>query len=520
MATLAASADGQVLSFEPPAQAGSILHAERVQWVLLLFHEGNAKAQLQTTGPGTYTNHTWLWHHASLARDFVSMEPNSPANSQAAEVAAGLQEDLGFHDAWGSLYVEAAEIQLNLTAARAGIDLARGHDVGQLLPGDYARSAVRPGAYAAETGTVGLSLSPLPSSSFSLRAEGLRVVEWHGARAACTNAHETCPGAGGGARLPLLLPNGDRLNTSVESYSQVLAPGSLTASGSLHLAAAGAARLDLGVSGFLRLPLADLAGLCDGCTAPAGRTVGANGTFWLRQLGSDGTTGRLQAHVEGLSVVRLDESPFEFVRQLATPAATTGALLLAALAVRWLAPLFSRVTDPNDALKLPARRALYAAIQAHPGSTASFLMRSTGQTDGGIRHNLKALERARLIARERHNGAVCFFENHGRYSRTWRRVAAERNPELRRLLEWIEGHPRQPQREIVRQAEAWGLARTATQRRLARLAEWGLLTVHAEGRERYYSAAAAEPQEARPRSGASMVPSRPGDPSASRKTGQ
>jgi hypothetical protein len=478
-----------VLSFEPPAQAGPTLQAERVSWVLLLFHQGNATAQLQTTGPGTYTNHTWLWHHASLARDFVSMEPNSPANSQAAEVAAGLQEDLAFHDAWGSLYVEAAEIRVNLSAARVSIDLARGHDVGQLLPGDYARSAVRPGAYAAETGTVGLSLSPLPSSSFSLRAEGLRVVEWHGARAACTNAQGSCPGGGGGARLPLLLPNGDRLNTSIESYSQVLAPGSLTASGALHLAAAGGARLDLGVAGFLRLPMADLAGFCDGCTAPAGRTVGANGTFRLRQLGPDGATGRLQAHVEGLGVVRLDESPFAFVSQLATPAAATGALLLAALAVRWLTPLFSRVTDPNDALKLPTRRALYAAIQAHPGSTASSLMRETGQTDGGIRHNLKALERARLIVRERHNGAVCFFENHGRYSRTWRRVAAERNPELRRLLEWIEGHPYQPQREIVRQAEAWGLARTATQRRLARLAEWGLLSVHAEGRERYYSAA-------------------------------
>jgi hypothetical protein len=91
-----------------------------------------------------------------------------------------------------------------------------------------------------------------------------------------------------------------------------------------------------------------------------------------------------------------------------------------------------------------------------------------------------------LIAVFRHNGSVRYFENHGRYTKTWKTVAAQRDPNLRHLLVALRDRPDQTQQQLIEHARAAGLTRSATQRRLDRLEGWGLIQAETQGRTRRY----------------------------------
>jgi DNA-binding transcriptional ArsR family regulator len=486
------AADAVQLSFETPAQARPLLHASHGQWVLLLFHETPAAASLRTSGEGAYTNFTWVWQQDSYLAQLASLPYDDEVRQESSRLPAGLVETLGFGDGWGSLYVEADSISLNLTAAEGRISIQNEGDAASgFMPAGYERSAVRPAVYRVASAGAIVGFRPLADEGvgFTLKATGLRVVEWHGAAARCLGDASPCPEGGGSTKIPLFLPTGDSQNTTLEYYSTVEAPGYLEANGTAVLGAVGGAGLGLEVVGQVRFPLARLAAPCAGCADPGGRTLAANGTTVLEGLAPQpGSRIRMEASVEGLGTVRLDEVRVPF-SEVAVPAAAAGAALLAAVfAVRWIAALFSRQLDPEGALALPARREVYEAIQAHPGVMYGFLMRETGQADGAVRHHLKVLEKVGLIVRERHRGTVRFFENHGRYRHNWRHVAVLRDDELRRLLDWLKDNPGQPQQAVVRHAgEAWGLTRAATQRRLARLVDWGLVQSQAEGRRLTYT---------------------------------
>jgi predicted transcriptional regulator len=204
-----------------------------------------------------------------------------------------------------------------------------------------------------------------------------------------------------------------------------------------------------------------------------------------------GSNHRLQAVFSGsVDLARLDETRIaaSLLGSYAAPVAVATTVIVGFAVVKALLWLFSRELRPEDVLAHKARRRLYEAVQTHPGASYRTLMDVTGLSDGGTRHHLATLARVGLIAIQRHGGQVLYFENHGRYDTTWKNVAALRDPELRRLHEWIQAHPEASQLEIIRQAsQAWGLPRSATRRRLRRLMEWGLIHARQVGRNKRYS---------------------------------
>ncbi|MFO1534272.1 MAG: hypothetical protein ABR586_01265 [Thermoplasmatota archaeon] len=111
---------------------------------------------------------------------------------------------------------------------------------------------------------------------------------------------------------------------------------------------------------------------------------------------------------------------------------------------------------------------------------------AAGLPDSVTRHHLKKLERLGLVVAQQHGRTVRYFENHGRYDKTWREVVAMQEPAMRQLLNWLRQHSGCSQQDLVAQARQLGLTRRATQRRLQHLQAWGLVSTHLEGRTKCY----------------------------------
>jgi DNA-binding transcriptional ArsR family regulator len=225
------------------------------------------------------------------------------------------------------------------------------------------------------------------------------------------------------------------------------------------------------------------------CSDPDGKTFTVEGNLTLNGL-TWANGNRMKGALAGSAVaIRLDEALADpalfFPAWEVAAAAVVGATAAGALVVRLLYG-FTRVLSPEAALGHPKRRRLYEAVQAHPGAGPKFLHEATGYSLGSVRNHLAALERVGLVVSNRHAGQVHFFKNHGRYSKTWKKVAAQRDRSLRQVVDLLMLHPDRSQQEVVREAEGLGLSRSATQRRLDRLEAWGLVSVQREGRGKRY----------------------------------
>jgi DNA-binding transcriptional ArsR family regulator len=476
-----AEAEPVPLGFRAPAQFGHTGNATGLDWALLLFHGSTASLDLDAEAQSA-VNHTSLFYGFMLANKTGTTDLHTLPD-RAVDVARQLEARLSFERGWSSLYLEADSIHLgHADAGGSLLPLPKGGPIGALVPTAPTFSYHGTALEAAQD-NVAFNLQAEQAFAFTLSAVGLRRVEWSNAETHCD------AGCLDGARTqplgsqPVL---GTYATTFRVSFMDVATTtGTLRGAGTAWLAAAGGRSVDLHETGSIRLPLAFRNADCRGCADPGNRTLLLQGNVTLANLRPTGD--RLAADVSGsLDLARLDEalvSPALFGAPPAVVAVGATAVAGAALLLGWL---FSRVLEPRKVLRHPKRRRIYEAIKAHPGVGPKVLVQLTGYPRGTIRNHLKTLESVGLVVVNRLARQAHYFENHGRYSDSWRSMAAGRDGELRRLLDWLRQHPDSAQGDVVQQGRAWGLSRSAVQRRLDRLVGGGLLSVQREGQVRRY----------------------------------
>lgn len=170
--------------------------------------------------------------------------------------------------------------------------------------------------------------------------------------------------------------------------------------------------------------------------------------------------------------------------------AVVGGLLL----WRLLAGLLAR----RESELHPRAQAVLAAVCAAPGLSFRGLRQATGLANGVALHHVARLLRDGHIVAHRHRNTVRFFENHGRYARTWKEAAVLRDPQNRRLHAWIASHAGATQAAVVEGSRGWGWRRGLTQKRLALLEEAGLVSRARDGRAVRYMARSASAVSAAP----------------------
>jgi len=140
----------------------------------------------------------------------------------------------------------------------------------------------------------------------------------------------------------------------------------------------------------------------------------------------------------------------------------------------------------------PRARRLLDAILVQPGVSLRRLRAGTGLANGVALHHLARLLDGGHVVAHRHRNALLFFENHGRYSTSWRAVAALADEGNRRLHAWLAANPQAKQAQVVDAGRAWGWRRSAVQKRLALLEEAGLVERRREGRVVRHTALAVD----------------------------
>ncbi|MEA3143756.1 MAG: hypothetical protein QOG31_1080 [Thermoplasmata archaeon] len=497
LAPVATAAELQV-SFQAPAQAGPRASVDGAEWLWLELN-GPRQARFSFDMPGaTYTNYTYASVNPRLLDDSgMPISPQLPDRQQPGPVGMVTLDFSG--RIRSSLFVKADRIELAITNATLDLNALRaGSDTATALqdPGSYSDTHRR-GYWMAPSNGAAISAQgdARPHASFVVRAQGLRVVEWHNATVTCQDEH--CPDGAGTTWKVAKAPTGDGATVTQVSFAILNGNGgNLDGAGEAQRAATGGPAVDLGVQGTLRLPLADRTAPCQ-CIDPAGKTIILAGNLTLRHL-SMASDSRLEAGVSGSAVeARLDElrvNPALVFGSREAVVAGTVAVGVAAIVV-WF--LFSHVLHPERALRNPKRRRILEAVVAHPGLEVSELSKSTGYAEGTVRHHLAVLQRVGLVGANRTGRRVHFFENHGRYSHNWRTVAAQRDSKSRHLLEWIGHNPGTSQSAVVEEAHhAFGMTRGTVLRRLGNLTAAGLVTVQKEGRlRRYFRTAEAGPSD-------------------------
>ncbi|MCA1810545.1 MAG: helix-turn-helix domain-containing protein [Halobacteriales archaeon] len=482
LAIPAAEAASVPLGFRAPAQFGNTGNATGLEWALLLFHGSTASLELDAHTESA-VNHTSLFYGFMLANKTGATDLH-PLPDRAASVAEHLKARLAFPlRGWSSLYLEADRIRLDHTDAEGSLlPLDAGESIGKLVPTAPSFSYHGTARQAAQDNAA-FNLQGKQAFAFTLHATGLRRAEWSNAETHCETG---CPDGARTQPIGSQPTLGTYATTLRVSFMDVATTdGAVSGAGTAWLAAAGGRSVDLNESGSIRLPLAYRNAECE-CADPGNRTLFLQGNVTLANLHPAGGD-YLAADVSGsLDLARLDETlvpPALFGASRAVVAAGASALAGAAVLLGWL---FSRVLEPRKALRHPKRRRIYEAVQAHPGVGPKALVHLTGLPRGTIRNHLKTLERVGLVVINRHARQTHYFENHGRYSNSWRSMAAARDGELRRLLDWLRNHPDSAQGDVVQQAHGWGLSRSAVQRRLDRLVAWNLLAVQRQGQVRRY----------------------------------
>lgn len=488
----AAAATAQV-SFAAPATLEGHAAASHLTWALLIFHGADPGTFSARLAPGgTATNHTTVRFAAPQA--VVDQQPPASSSSPLPDPVDGTLVPAPM--AWSSLYVEADAIGFAADARVLATPAESGGDPGAYLPPvQVADGTSRVAAHAvpsgpalafAANGTDGAGGVP-----FRLEAEGVRVLEWHGADFTCSGSSgRACPPGAGtwGAMAPL-----GAGTVEARSYAEVQVPGGhLAGSGEAVAVAAGGPSLDAALAGAARLPDAHLSGRCGAapCPDPAGRTLLAHGNLAFTHL-ERGAGGRLQSTLDGAFAAAYDEAPMAaFYLPLAAGAGLGLLAVVGLLFGRSLWALFARSERPPP-LAHPRRQALHDLVRREPGLSFRGLQRSLGWPTGPLQAHLARLLEARLVVAQPHRNTVRYFENHGRYTATWREVAVLRDPGARRLHAWLQAHPGRTQNEAVQAAAGWGWSRARALRRLAGLEEAGLVARRRAGRTVHYAAHAA-----------------------------
>lgn len=486
-AVSAAAADPIAVSFATPAQLRGHVEADGLEWALV-YMDGPSTLRLAGVEGGTVQNKTFSTT-ALYAPDVGGVEV--PAGWQPAgprPLATPFSADLAFApDRPTSLFIQADSITLAGGPFQGQIVVTSpGDDADTPLPTRPSGSAVHDRPLSAAG--VGLGLAA-EGGIFRLTADGIRRAEWFGAEVSCHGEGE-CPAGGGKWSESAGSPRGDSLTVARLSWMDLGADGGrATVEGSALALAAGGASPDALVRGDVRLPGATAPTPCGECQSLDDGTLALTGEVSLARL-SQLEGGRPGAELGGMATTaRFDEARVDpgLLGLGALPAAVAG---VAAVAVAWkLLALFSRAL--RDPLANARRREVYQAILANPGLAFRDLLRLTGLANGVALHHVRTLVRHGLIARHAVGNTLRLFENHGRYDKDWRTVAALRDDEARLLHAWLKARGRCRQLDAIAAARDWGWSPTATKRRLAGLVEAGLAASARHGRVRWYEAAAS-----------------------------
>lgn len=480
----AASADPApvAVEFSAPARMGGALDSAAGQWALLVFREAPGDAFPLALGAGGS-----VVHHVTVQVDAgaAAVPPYGGALPARQVGAVDGQLVLG-GGAWASLYVRADRVELSAERLDGTLVPAAGGDaVDSYLARAPRGTAVRPSGQQVPEDGAALSLQGGEAPfRVSLRATGVRLVEWHNATMECGGS--PCAGFESPAPAMPALPGARTLE-----YVEVLAPGGdLEATSAAVLAVAGGAALDLAVNGTARLPQAAVSGDCGGarCPDPAGATLQAAGLLRLDGV-RPAEGGRLQASLSGPFDARIDEQAAPALgRGAAAAAAAVAAAVAVPLLVKVALALFARSARP-PALRHPKRRQLYELIRAEPGQSFRGLQRRTGWQNGTLSNHVARLLDAHLVVSRPYRNTVRYFGSDTCPDGAWTATVVLANADLRKLHGWLLAHPASPQAAVVEQGRsAWGWPRTTTQERLRTLLEGKLAEARRHGRKVLYSA--------------------------------
>lgn len=386
----------------------------------------------------------------------------------------------------GSIYIEADSIDIAGDLAGILVPRRSAQTYADLTPGvDQNPFLYWPHPF--DLGDTFIQVQPV--GSLQINAFNVRFMEWFNAEPHC--ASEACPPRGGPSRHSSgqVIPDAE---ISLESYSYVSLESSgakVTGSGTFALVILSGPSVHIANDGRTRLPRAAVED-CGRCILDNDRTLTLEGRIELRDLRfeGEGMRGDLTANI---TAARLDEkavAPSDLGIMSLSITGTGGAVAVGGLLVGLkvlVTALFTR--RKRDPLQHPRRKAIHDYVVTHPGATFREVAREVGLPAGTARHHLSSLKRAGLLVEHPFHASVRFFENHGKYAKTWRETTVRRDPALAQLEAWLHAHPGAAQKDILDAMEkSQGWSRSTTQHRLARLVAEGLAHATASGRRLHY----------------------------------
>jgi DNA-binding transcriptional ArsR family regulator len=438
---------------------------------------------LELGSPGRITNHTQVWEEQNTPLSRV--QTPYPVPDRSSDLTQDLDGHLRFDEhSWSSLYLEAEDISLRADQAQATLEGVTGPDWAErrlpnreIPPSAWYSQPLSPGQVAA-----GMAAGP-QGFTFTLGATGVHRLVWHNATLQCATA---CVDSGGPSGVSLT--QFGRIAFGIYSYIELTgSSGSLKGQGLALAAAAGGPLVGLELEGKLRLPEAVLGGTCPRgpCPDAGGKTFLASGNISMEGLSTDpNRPGRLQADMVGhFEDAAFDEAPSKAFLVPALLGGTLGLGLLGLL-VRSLWAGFSRRSRP-PALEHPRRQAIFDLVRDEPGLSFRELQRRLDFPVGTLQKHLKRLKDDRLVMTRQHRNTLRFFENSPVHQGSWKQTAPLRNPEARRLHDWLAAHPTN-QAQLAQETASWGWTLAKTRRRLALLEEGGVLAVQRVGGRVFY----------------------------------
>lgn len=500
---LLASAAASPLAFRQPGEfEAQWIGSDGVTWALLVFKDGSAADfGVASQQPAEILNEsivrpihverttndelTPYWYtergHQQLAGPF-DISASFPVDHHASLFVVAERMTLSLHGAGGVLSAKQAEDSL-FPFYRSD---DRDDELYRVHGWDLGRSVVASAAPAPQQ----------PRAAFSLHAEGASHVEWYAASITCQLA-SACPEGGGPQIVHFPAPQNYEINSERHTYEYLAGRGmALEGRGTLDFALFGAGRLTLGIDGSVRLPLAAADGSCQDCVLPSNQTFTATGNLTLADL--EATDSGLQANMKGkLSSAYFDEVAVDPESVFGTRVAVVGAVavgggfVLFKVAKAFVSALFTRHKEEGP-LTNERRRRLYEHIASHPGIHFREALRGADVPAGSGRHHVTKLVLAGLVVERRHHNSVCLFPRDERFNDgSWQELAALRDPDLRRLHDWLKTNPSRPQNEIVAAfGQLHGWTRSTTQQRVRQLVRDGLVQFQQRGRYKIYSSVA------------------------------
>ncbi len=474
------AANAASLEFAAPAQlAGDLsLHT---QWAVLVFPpEAKADLDLQLRGIESSVNHTEVAMYRT--RNLVWEENTASEDATHLDLEHGQDLDgaIRFDEGFASLLIFADDLEINLDGRAEVLGSSTDKNIDEYLPqATFPPDALRRFVYPIPADAVAMSVSP-QGPSFSVKAVGVHLLEWYGARLDCVG-----PCLPGGGQHTVSETPDARIYT--DSYVSVeTRTGTLNGTGSLLVAALGGTLPDAQVEGYARFPAAELQGQCGTkrCPNPGGQTFRANGTVALANLEPiEPDRGRLKASVETeLDAASFDESVVPAFSTKAAAGLAVATAVVGFVLVKLLLAFFTRHHRP--ALEIPGVRAIFDLVAATPGLSFNELQRSTGAGSGQLARALRKLKAERLVVARPYRNSVRYYENHGRYDADWQTHAVLADEDNRRLHDWLLARPGSTQSQVLAGVAGW--PRSTLQHSLNALREAGLLREEREGRFVHY----------------------------------